>query len=64
MHITYLNDEAVVRFTFEELEQLRKFEKEKIRLAQDIISISNEFDTQERAKQIISKANESKNLLY
>lgn len=58
------DNEVVVYSESNELNRLKAIEEEKINLSKDIIEISKDIDIQELAKRIISKANETKNLLY
>ena len=58
------DNEVVVYSESNELNRLKAIEEEKINLSKDIIEISNDNDIQKLAKRIISKANETKNLLY
>jgi hypothetical protein len=58
------DNEVMPCFTSNEINRLKAIEEEKINLSKDIIEISNDNDIQKLAKRIISKANETKNLLY
>lgn len=58
------DNEVMPCFTSNEINRLKAIEEEKINLSKDIIEISKDIDIQELAKRIISKANETKNLLY
>ena len=58
------DNEVVVYSESNELNRLKAIEEEKINLSKDIIEISKDIDIQELAQRIISKANETKNLLY
>ena len=58
------DNEVMPCFTSNEINRLKAIEEEKINLSKDTIEISNDNDIQKLAKRIISKANETKNLLY
>lgn len=58
------DNEALACFTSNEINRLKTIEEEKINLSKDIIEISKDIDIQKLAKRIISKANETKSLLY
>ena len=58
------DNEVMPCFTSNEINRLKAIEEEKINLSKDIIEISNDNDIQKLTKRIISKANETKNLLY